>query len=177
MSFINIIRILTLKIKGINIDYSTIVRKNSSLKKNIIGRKKGAIKIGSNCELSRGVIFNTYGGNIEIKSNVFFGEYVVLYAHGGIKIGANTLIAMHTCIVASNHTIPKHGELIRNQPDVLLPISIGNDVWIGANCSILGGVTIGDGAVIGAGSIVTRNIPEYAIAIGNPAKVLRYRNA
>jgi acetyltransferase-like isoleucine patch superfamily enzyme len=55
------------------------------------------------------------------------------------------------------------------------PITVGNDVWFGARCTILSGVTIGNGAVIGAGAIVTRNIPGYAIAVGNPARVLRYR--
>lgn len=52
---------------------------------------------------------------------------------------------------------------------------IGNDVWIGSGVIIMGGVTIGDGAVIGAGSIVTKNVPEYAIVVGNPARILRYR--
>lgn len=54
-------------------------------------------------------------------------------------------------------------------------IHIGNDVWIGANACILAGVTIGDGAVIGAGGVVTKDIPPYAVAVGNPAKVIKYR--
>ncbi|TGV38550.1 MAG: CatB-related O-acetyltransferase [Mesorhizobium sp.] len=55
------------------------------------------------------------------------------------------------------------------------PTTVGNDVWFGARCIILSGVTIGNGAVIGAGSIVTRDIPPYAVAVGNPARVIRYR--
>lgn len=54
-------------------------------------------------------------------------------------------------------------------------IAIGNDVWIGANASVLPGIVIGDGAVIGAGSVVTKNIPPYAIVAGNPAKIIKYR--
>jgi len=54
-------------------------------------------------------------------------------------------------------------------------VSVGNDVWIGHNVTIMGGVTIGDGAVIGSGAIVTKDIPPFAIAVGNPAKVIRYR--
>ncbi|WP_214473862.1 CatB-related O-acetyltransferase [Mesorhizobium sp. dw_380] len=57
------------------------------------------------------------------------------------------------------------------------PITVGNDVWLGARCVILSGVTIGDGAAIGAGSIVTKDIPPYAVAVGNPARVIRYRFA
>jgi acetyltransferase-like isoleucine patch superfamily enzyme len=82
---------------------------------------------------------------------------------------------MHTCIVSSNHTIPSKNELIRSKPDVLLPVTIGSDVWIGAGCKILGGVTIGDGCVVGAGSVVTKSLPPYSISVGNPAKVVKYR--
>lgn len=66
---------------------------------------------------------------------------------------------------------------IRNAPGTVGkgPITVGHDVWFGARCIVLGGVTIGNGAVIGAGSIVTRDIPPYAIAVGNPARVIRYR--
>lgn len=59
--------------------------------------------------------------------------------------------------------------------DIRGPIKIGNDVWIGRRAIILSGVTIGDGAIIGAGSIVTKDVPPYAVAVGNPAKVVRYR--
>ncbi len=61
------------------------------------------------------------------------------------------------------------------QPLVSEPINIGDDVWIGANVTILKGVTLGNGSVIGAGSVVTKDVPEYAIACGNPAKVIKHR--
>ena len=68
---------------------------------------------------------------------------------------------------------------IRNAPGTVGkgPITVGHDVWLGARCIILGGVTIGNGAVVGAGSIVTSDIPPYAVAVGNPARVIRYRFA
>ena len=90
-------------------------------------------------------------------------------------IGNDVLIAAHTVIVSSNHQFHNKSKRINSLPDVLMPVAINDDVWIGSNCSILGGVTIGKGAVIGAGSIVTRDIPEYAIAMGSPAKVIKYR--
>lgn len=93
---------------------------------------------------------------------------------GEITIGNDVLIGPKTLIWGKDKEI-RRGELIRKQPDIKSPITIGNDVWIGANATILKGVYIGDGAVIGAGSVVTKNIPEYAIAVGNPAKVIKFR--
>ncbi|RZJ88340.1 MAG: acyltransferase [Chryseobacterium sp.] len=137
--------------------------------------KKGNIMIGTDCMLSKGVVIKAYGGSVDIKQNTFLGEYVCIYGHGGVEIGSNTLIAMHTCIVSSNHTIPNRNTLIRSQGDILLPVKIGNDVWIGAGAKILGGVEIGDGCVVGAGAVVTKSLPPYAIAVGVPAKIVDYR--
>lgn len=136
---------------------------------------KGKITIDNNCELCNGVTIKAYAGEVKLHENTFLGEYVVIYGHGGVEIGSNTLIAMHTCIVSSNHTIPSKNELIRSKEDILLPVMIGSDVWIGAGCKILGGVTIGDGCVVGAGSVVTKSLPPYSISVGNPAKVIKYR--
>lgn len=140
------------------------------------GHNKGTFQIKEKAHLSKGIVVHLYGGNLTLNTNVFIGPYCCFYCHGGIEVGANTLIAMHTCIVSSNHTIPNRNDLIRNQPDIKLPTKIGKDVWIGANCTILGGTTIGDGAVIGAGSVVTKDIPPYAIAVGNPARIIKYRD-
>ena len=147
-----------------------------SLSRGFFNQKKGIINIGDFCELSRGVILKAYGGSIRINKNTFLGEYVCIYGHGGVYIGENTLIAMHTCIMSANHTIPVKNIDIRSQPDIMLPVKIGNDVWIGAGVKILGGVTIGDGCVVGAGAVVSTDLPPYSVSVGVPAKVIRYRN-
>lgn len=79
-------------------------------------------------------------------------------------------------MIASNHSIER-SQNISAQPwdEQRIGITLGDDVWIGANSVILPGVTIGRGAVIGAGAVVTKDIPEYAIAVGNPARVIKYR--
>ena len=118
----------------------------------------------------------TWGGDIRLETNVFVGPYTVMYGHGGIEIGENTLISMHTCIVSSNHTVPPRGATIRFEPDILLPVKIGRDVWLGAGVKILGGVTVGDGCVVGAGAVVTHDLPSYSIALGVPARVVRQRD-
>lgn len=162
--------------ENILISKNVLLGNNLSLKVGFGSSKKGNISICANCQLSKGVIINCYGGKVVINQNTYLGEYVIIYGHGGVEIGQNTLIAMHTTILSSNHTIPTRNQKIRHQPDILLPTIIGNDVWIGANVTVLGGVTIGDGAVIGAGAVVIKNIPPYAVAVGNPAKVVKYRS-
>ena len=94
---------------------------------------------------------------------------------GNITIGDDVLIGPKTIIWGRDHGTKKH-TLIKQQPHRKKTIIIGNDVWIGANVTILKGVNIKDGAVIGAGSVVTKDIPEYAIAVGNPAKVIKFRD-
>ena len=84
---------------------------------------------------------------------------------------------MQAMILSSNHTIPAVDRCIRWEKDVLLPTKIGRDVWIGANAVILGGVTIGDGAVVAAGAVVTKDVESGAIVAGNPARLLRKREA
>lgn len=135
----------------------------------------GRISIANHVTLSQGVILHSYGGSISIAEHVFLGPNTTIYGHGGVKIGRNTLIAMNTAILSSNHTIPSRKGCIREQPDILQPTVIGEDVWLGAGVTVLGGVTIGDGCVVGAGAVVSQNLPAYSIAVGVPAKVIRTR--
>lgn len=160
-----------------NINFKEIknIPLNCRINSGVRSGKKGTINIRCNVNLSYGCILSAWGGQIIINDNVFIGPYVVIYGHGSVEIGNNTLISMGCKILSSNHTIPPQGHNIRDYPDMLLKTKIGNDVWIGANTVILGGVTIGDGSVIGAGSIVTKDIPSNVIAVGNPAKVLKER--
>lgn len=137
---------------------------------------RGRIRIGSGCWFEEGVILDCFGGEIALGSNVFLGPYTVLYGHGGITIGNDCLVAMHCRILSSNHTVAPAGTPIRTQPDILLPTRIGNDVWLGAGVTVLGGVRIGDGAVVGANSVVSRDLPAGSIAYGTPATVRGYRD-
>jgi len=163
-------------LKGITIRNNCKIPISGHLSLGFLNGKKGSISIEENCELSQGTVLKAYGGSIHLKANTFLGEYVCIYGHGGVEIGENTLIAMHTCIISSNHTVPDKNTLIRSQGDILLPVKIGDDVWIGAGAKILGGITIGNGCVVGAGAIVTKDLPPYSIAMGVPAKVVGYRN-
>lgn len=115
--------------------------------------------------------------SLEIGSNTYIGEYNNIRAAGGkIVIGDNCLISQHVSIVASNHQIKKD-KLICEQgwDENRRDVTIEDDVWVGTNTVILPGIIVHKGAVVAAGAIVTKDVPEYAIVAGNPAKIIKYR--
>ena len=93
---------------------------------------------------------------------------------GNIVFGRNVMIGPKTVIWGRDHGL-KLGIPMREQEHIKQKIIVGDDVWIAASVTILKGVTIGKGAVVGAGSVVTKDISEYAIAVGNPAKIIKIR--
>lgn len=117
-------------------------------------------------------------GHIILGERVSINEYNNLRAAGGdIRIGNYCQIAQFCTLVASNHSVETSEYMIDAPWDASkTSIQIGDDVWIGANCVILPGVTIGRGAVIGAGSVVTKDVPDFCIYAGNPARFLRIRS-
>jgi len=137
---------------------------------------KGQIRIGEQGWIEKGAVLWAFDGSIRMGKNVFLGPYTTVYGHGGVEIGDDALISMKVTILSSNHRIPDKSRHIRWEESDPLPTKIGRDVWIGANAVILGGVTIGDGCVVGAGAVVTKNIPPYNVAKGIPAKAAGMRN-
>lgn len=117
------------------------------------------------------------GQNLQIGNDVDLALDVLITTDGGVRIGDRTLIGYRTQILSTNHNIPKQGELIFNAGHSYKPVCIKNDVWIGANCLILPGVTIGEGAVVGGGSVVTKDVPPNSVVAGVPAKVIRMRES
>ena len=132
------------------------------------------VKVGGNVTFYPGVYL--WGNEIEIGDNASIGIGTIIHSTNGVHIGNNTVIAGQCYIIDSNHGTKK-GELIINQPSEAAPegLYIGNDVWIGAQCTILKGARIGDGAVIGAGSMVNKDVPPNAVAVGSPCRIIRYR--
>jgi acetyltransferase-like isoleucine patch superfamily enzyme len=133
------------------------------------------ICIGNKCRLGMETELRTMeNGYITLGNEIRLNRGCTITSYSKISIGDFTIIGEYASIRDANHGMIK-GEPMRYQPHTTSPITIGNDVWIGRGSCILPGVSIGDGAVIGANSVVTNNVPSFSIVAGNPARIIRER--
>lgn len=112
-----------------------------------------------------------YGSNIEVGENFFANYNLTVLDVGKVTVGDNAQIAPNVSIYTAGH--PVHPDSRNSGYEYGIDISIGDNVWIGGNTCILPGVHIGNNVVIGAGSVVTKDIPDNVIAVGNPCRVIR----
>jgi len=115
------------------------------------------------------------GRNLQLGDDVDLARGVLLTTDGGVSIGARTLVGYGTHILSSNHKIPIMPEKIFYSGHEKKSVEIAEDVWIGAGCVILPGVTIGHSSVIAAGSVVTKDVPAEVIVAGVPARIIKER--
>lgn len=146
-----------------------------------IPRNWGDITLEGGAALDRGVSLicssplRGKGDKLIIRSGTYVNRFTIFDAHGRIEIGRDCMIGPHCYLTDANHgTTPL--EPVKFQEMKTAPVVIEDEVWIGAHVTILPGVRIGKGAVVGAGSVVTRDIPSHAVAIGVPADILRERS-
>ena len=118
-----------------------------------------------------------YPRNIEIGDFVTINSHTLIDAPTGVSIGNYSMIGPGVVINSGNHNFKALGTPIRYQGHTLAAITIKDDVWIGANSTIVAGVTIGSGAVVAAGAVVTKSVPDRAIVGGVPARVIAHRGA
>jgi maltose O-acetyltransferase len=136
-------------------------------------------KCGRNINVERGAYFGYYGAfvgyDIEIGSNSGIGINASLESSGRISIGENVMMGPDVVILTRNH---KHDDITKPmgiQGYTPAPVIIEDDVWIGTRVIILPGVRIGRSSIIGAGAVVTKDVPAYSISAGNPARVVKKR--
>ncbi len=112
-----------------------------------------------------------YGYNITLGDYFYSNHNLIITDGAKVTFGDNVFVAPNCCFTTAEHAIDP--EQRKNGVEVAKPITVGNNVWIGAGSTILAGVTIGDNSIIGAGSVVRKSIPANVIAVGVPCKVLR----
>ena len=149
-------------------EYNNI--KPSSLEKREELLKKILGKMGDNSLIEQPFLCD-YGYNIEVGNNFYANHNLIVLDAAKVTIGHNVFIAPNCGIYTAYH--PTEIEERNKGLEYASPVKIGNNVWIGGNVVILPGVTIGDNCTIGAGSVVTKDIPASSIAYGNPCKVAR----
>lgn len=127
---------------------------------------------GDNVNVEKGAYFAT-GGGISIGKGSGLG--VNCLVHGPLEIGEKVMMGPDVVILTHTHNIDRTDIPMGDQGSRVAKVIIGNDVWIGMRSIIMPGVRIGNGAVIGAGAVVTKDVPDYAIVGGVPARVIKYR--
>lgn len=115
--------------------------------------------------------------SMRVGTRVAINSGTYIDARGGVSLGDGVMIGPNSVIVSVEHGTADTERPMWQQPLNLAPVTVGDDVWIGANVTILPGTTIGRGVVIGAGSVVAQDIPEFTVATGQPARVMRRRDA
>jgi acetyltransferase-like isoleucine patch superfamily enzyme len=145
------------------------------------GLSSRGLTLGRNVTILRGAallgtgVMARPGVGITIGDRTGIGDHCFFWGQGGIEIGSDVIFGPHVQIFSENHRFDDPTIPISRQGEDRRPVVIGDDCWIGGRVTILAGVRIGGGCVIGAGSLVTKDIPPNSVAVGSPARVVRQR--
>jgi acetyltransferase-like isoleucine patch superfamily enzyme len=161
---------------------SKLIKQNMelSLGKRVEIRSPERLHLGKGVMIDSGVLLHCGGmawsdgrGGIRIGDNSYIGPNSVLFGAGGIEIGTCALISPGVVITSHQHTFAGCALPMREQPVEFAPVVIEDNVWIGSNATVLPGVTIETGSVIGAGAVVTKDVPARSLCLGVPARIVR----
>lgn len=148
----------------------SVVRENG----NILVEGRSQWSVGDNVRIMQGCEIEVIrGGHLEIGSNVYAGSYCNIRCCGRIDIENGVRLSQFVSLIDGNYDFRKKSVVIGDLAAEW--VKIGSGAWIGAQVVILPRVEVGEGAVVGAGSIVTKSVPAFAVVAGNPARILRYR--
>lgn len=142
---------------------------------------QNGITIGNNVKLGNFTILRCTGNlkqmgkGVSIGDHSGFGDFCFFGASGGIKIGSHVIAGQNVRFHSSNHNFARIDVPIKDQGTTCKGIEVEDDCWIGSGAVFLDGVKVGRGCVIGANSLVNRDIPPYSVAVGNPVRVIRNR--
>jgi acetyltransferase-like isoleucine patch superfamily enzyme len=149
------VEINALSMKGVTIGNNVTIKKNTIIECTGVIRELGVgLRIGNNVGISQGAF---------------------IQVRGEIIIGSHVMFGPHVSIFSENHDIINTDKLLLEQPSIRKGVVIEDNVWIGANSTILDGVRIGEGSVVAAGSVVSKDVPSYTVVAGIPAVVIKNR--
>ena len=159
---------------NIHIGQSCRIARNALLRANT-GKHPG-ITLGNQVSLLENTLLNANNGSISIDDRSWLGPFSLIYGNGEVSIGKHVMIASHCAINTVSHHADDTSIPMNDQGIYTAPVIIEDDVWLGIGSTILQGVRIGRGSIIGAGAVVTRDIPPWSVAVGIPAKIIRKRD-
>ena len=134
------------------------------------------VHLGRNVYLGhQAILKGYYRESLHVGDETWIGQQCFFHAAGGLRIGARVGIGPGVRIITSRHAEPPRTTPVLDAPLRFAPVSIGDGADIGTSATVLPGVRIGVGAVVGAGAVVTRDVEDYSVVAGNPARHLRYR--
>lgn len=138
-------------------------------------RGHGRLRIGPRVHIGDGTAIRAHEGTVRVGAETVLAARVTLNAYLDVRIGRGCLIADDVYLIDFDHRIGDPGAYIKDQGIIKSPIAIGDDCWVGTKAVVTRGVHIGHGAVVGAGAVVTSDVPEYAIFGGVPARRIGQR--
>ena len=143
----------------------------------LIARGPGGLSIGSHIHINDRAYLDTEReeGYINVHDHVYIGTGTTLFGHWGLEIGEHCLLAQNITITPYSHKFDDKKDYIINQGGHSRKVTLGKDSYLGMNVCVLYSADVGEGSVIGSGSVVVKTIPPYSVAVGNPAKVIRKR--
>lgn len=169
LCFLKVKYLLIFSVGKIKIGNGTLIAPSTDLEVD----ENGQFHIGKDSRIHRFGKITTLGGEIIVGSETTIGDHATFLGNGQIKIGDRVMFADNTKIVAFQHQYENVDEPISKQPTTPSKVYIGDNSWIGINVTIVGDVEIGRHCVIAAGSVVTKSIPDFSVAAGVPAKVVK----
>lgn len=160
-----------IKAKDLCFEYNNLRPSDIEARNNVLNKLIGKSKQKFYIEQS---FWCDYGYNIEFGENFYSNHNLLILDAAKVTFGDNVFLGPNCGFYTSGH--PLDYETRNKGIEYAKPITVGNNVWIGGNATVLPGVTIGDNVVIGAGSVVNKDIPSNSVAVGNPCKVIKENN-
>lgn len=139
------------------------------------GESNRGIRIGDGVFVGRNSILSCKDGDIELRDGANIGFNCEVFSASRVTIGAGVLMAAYSYVIGGDHDFSDPGKSVLDQARTSSGVIIGDGAWLGAGAKILDGVTVGSGAVIGAGAVVREAVPDQAVAVGVPARVVSSR--